>query len=233
MRPHWTCKRTCVNLRRCRCYFKVEKCNFFTVAIFYLDHVVRPCRLELVTHTTDVIKGLKPPTNIIELCSHFWMCDYFFWIMQNFARTAASLSQKLVMDKPTHFAALSVNELEVRHKQQDKLFYAMDTRTIISWKSLHLRYWRLQRPSWVCTVTKRHDVTTSRYYTGLDLKSEPSRLTTQQSANIWRWSAPCWCYANPSRSKELTFCLNKFWTLLTQPTVWYIRVSASSILNLM
>lgn len=43
------------------------KCNLFMEKIDYSGNVIRPSRLELAFHTTDVICSLKPPKNMMDL----------------------------------------------------------------------------------------------------------------------------------------------------------------------
>lgn len=89
----------------------LEKCNFFTGTITFLRHTIQQLCLEIATHITDAIKGLKPPTNITALSSLFELRNFFRPFYSNFARIAAPLNQKLNKERPTHFGAFSANEL--------------------------------------------------------------------------------------------------------------------------
>lgn len=56
-------------LRNAGVTLKLRKCEFFTNSIDFLGHVIRPGQLEVSSHTVDVIRDLKPPTNFTELRS--------------------------------------------------------------------------------------------------------------------------------------------------------------------
>lgn len=103
-------KRVLFLLQDARVTLKSKKCNFFTGTTDYFDHVTCSWRLEIATHRTDSIKGLKPLTNITKLCSFFGLCNVFRRLVHSFARMAAPLSNKLKKDWPKHFGALIAEE---------------------------------------------------------------------------------------------------------------------------
>lgn len=73
----------------------LKKCSFFTYTIDFSGQIVRPRRLELAFHTTDAIRGLKPPTSMTKLISFLGMCSNFLRIVSSFARIVSPLSQRL------------------------------------------------------------------------------------------------------------------------------------------
>lgn len=54
----------------------------------FSGHVIRPRRLEIASHKTDAVKGLKPPRNITELKSLLALCSVFIVFLPTFARNA-------------------------------------------------------------------------------------------------------------------------------------------------
>lgn len=73
---------------------RLEKCRFFTENIAYLAHIINPTRLEVASHTSDTIIGLKTLTNLTELQSFLGLCSLFKCIVSSFARLPAHLNQR-------------------------------------------------------------------------------------------------------------------------------------------
>lgn len=63
-------------LHSARATLGLKICKFFMETIRYLNHVISLRRLELGSHMTDAICGLKPPTNITEPRSYLEYATY-------------------------------------------------------------------------------------------------------------------------------------------------------------
>lgn len=100
---------------------KLKKCSYYTGTTDYLGHVICLQCLEIATHTTDTIRGLKRPTNIAKLCSYLELWNVFCRFVTNFARIAAPLYKRLEKDQPKCFGALIAGELIAMHASQEKL----------------------------------------------------------------------------------------------------------------
>lgn len=74
---------------------KLTKCNFSTGKIDYIGHVIRHRQLEIATHTSDAMKGLKPATNITKPCSFFGLYHVFRRSFTKIAHIAAPPNKKL------------------------------------------------------------------------------------------------------------------------------------------
>lgn len=70
---------------------------------------------------THVIKGLKAPKNITKRCLLFGLCNVFHQFVLSFAHIGAPQSQNLKKDQPTHFGALTADELNAIRELQNKL----------------------------------------------------------------------------------------------------------------
>lgn len=100
---------------------KLKKSSCFTGKIENLGQIIQARWLEIATNATDVIKGLKTPTDITEYRSFLGLWNVFHRILPNFIRIAAPFNQTLKKkDQPTLFGALSAVELKVMHELQDK-----------------------------------------------------------------------------------------------------------------
>lgn len=85
-------------LRNARVTIKVEKCQFFTKTIEFLEHVIRPRLLEIAWNTTNTISELQQPANLTELQTFLELCTVFRRLAPNFADMAAHLNTKLQKD---------------------------------------------------------------------------------------------------------------------------------------
>lgn len=70
----------------------LKKCNFYTEMIDFLEHVIRPGKLELPDHPTEGIGDLKPLCNVIKLKSFHGVCNKYRRFAQNFAGIAVPLN---------------------------------------------------------------------------------------------------------------------------------------------
>lgn len=68
----------------------LNKYKFFAKTTDYLAHVIRPSRLKLAKHTTDVVTKLELPTTQSELCSYLGLCDIFRRFVQNVSSITSS-----------------------------------------------------------------------------------------------------------------------------------------------
>lgn len=100
---------------------QLKKCKFFTETINYLGHVIRPRRLDISSHTTDAIRGLKALTSLTELRSFLGLCNVFRRFVPNFARLAAPLHQRLKKDQPATFGSLNEEELNSMNSLKNAL----------------------------------------------------------------------------------------------------------------
>lgn len=66
-----------LQLHGLRITLKLKKSKLFTDNIDYLAHLIRQKRFELASHTTYVIHGLQPPTNLRKLQSDLGLCSVF------------------------------------------------------------------------------------------------------------------------------------------------------------
>lgn len=80
------------------------------MTIGYLGHNIRRRRLENASHTTDVISGLKDPTDITEVCSFLRLCIVFQELVLFLTHLAAPLNVKQRIYKPVAFGTLHEDE---------------------------------------------------------------------------------------------------------------------------
>lgn len=108
-------------LRQARVTLKLKKYRFLFNKKDYNGHVVRPRSLDIASQTTDVIRGLKTPTNIMDLRSFSGLFNVFRRFVPIFASLAASKNPKLQKDQPKHFGPLdeektkSMNSMKSAH----------------------------------------------------------------------------------------------------------------------
>lgn len=79
---------------------------FFAETINYLNHVIRPGRLEIAKTTTKAIQELQDPTAQTEVRSFLDLCNVFRRFLPNFLQTAAPLNKKLQKGQPKSFPDL-------------------------------------------------------------------------------------------------------------------------------
>lgn len=92
---------------------KLKKGKFASGTITFLEHVICTRRHEITFHTTDAIRGLKPPANHTELQSFLRLCSVLRQILPNCVRLEASLSLWLAKDQPATSCPLCKEELNV------------------------------------------------------------------------------------------------------------------------
>lgn len=91
---------------------KRKKRLFFTEDINYLAHTTRPRSLEVVTKTTDAVRGFRPQQNISELRLLLGLFNLYRRFVPNFMRTSAPLNVKLKNSEPNS-SHLDESELAV------------------------------------------------------------------------------------------------------------------------
>lgn len=82
-------------LRDARATLKLKKCSSLSETINFLGSIIRSTRLEISSHTTVAVKRLKVPRNVIDLKMVLGICSVFKRFLQNFARIASQLNNKL------------------------------------------------------------------------------------------------------------------------------------------
>lgn len=93
----------------------------FIETIDYLDHVVHPRRLEIVSHTTEAIIRLKAPGNLTVLSLFLGLCNVIRRIFPTSAHLAAPMNKSLRKDQPTTFVSLNNKELRFMKLFNDAL----------------------------------------------------------------------------------------------------------------
>lgn len=81
---------------------QLKKC-FFSTAIDYLGHTIRPEALRFAAKTRDSIHGFKAAKNISELRFFFRLCIVYRRFVVNFSRIVAPLKAKLKKGEPKSF----------------------------------------------------------------------------------------------------------------------------------
>lgn len=84
---------------RAEAALKLKKYQLFTATNKYLGYVIHLKSLEIASHTTDAIRGLQEPKDIIELQSILGLCNVFRGFVSNFARLPGTLNMKGSADK--------------------------------------------------------------------------------------------------------------------------------------
>lgn len=74
---------------------KLSKCHFFTRAVDYLGHTIRPGLLEVATKNTAAIEGFREPRNQTPVRSFLGLCNVYRRFVPNFERVTAPLNAML------------------------------------------------------------------------------------------------------------------------------------------
>lgn len=78
---------------------KKRKC--FARTIIFLDHVIRPRRIGIVSHTTDDIRRLRAPTNLTKRRFFVALWNVYWQFVRDIARLASPINKKLCKDPQT------------------------------------------------------------------------------------------------------------------------------------
>lgn len=84
---------------------------FLHKQIHYLDHIIRPDRLEDANHTADAIYKLKTPTSVTEQRPFLELCNVFRRVVPNFANITSPLSSFLKKTKAKYLEPLEEDKL--------------------------------------------------------------------------------------------------------------------------
>jgi len=100
---------------------RLDKCHFFSEAVDYLGHVVRPGRLAVSSKTCDAVRCFKPLRSTTDVRSFLGLCNVFRRFVPNFARVSAPLNDKLRKGEPARFAGLTDEETTAFDRLKDLL----------------------------------------------------------------------------------------------------------------
>lgn len=89
---------------------KLNKRKFFSDAIDYIDHVIRPGLLEFMEQKSDEIPELKDPTKFTELKSFLGFWNVFRSFVPKISRILAQLNANLQKDQLRCIAPLRDKE---------------------------------------------------------------------------------------------------------------------------
>lgn len=91
--------------------FKVRQCRFSIETIVHFGHAIRPRHLKNESHKADFIEGPNAPWNVFSLKMHLGFSTVVRQFLQNLAKIAYPLSDKLRNYQAFHFR-LTEKELE-------------------------------------------------------------------------------------------------------------------------
>ena len=87
---------------------KLKKCYFLQSKVDYLGHIVSPEKLAVESKTCNAVQQMHEPNNLTELRSFLRLCNVFRRFVENFARIAHPLTQRLRRGCPSLFVASSL-----------------------------------------------------------------------------------------------------------------------------
>lgn len=86
---------------------KLMKCPFVTETIDYSGHVIRSRRLEMFSHTTNAIFGLKKPAKLPAYKYYFGLRSVLRIFIPNFLKLVVPLNSNLKKEQPPLFGSLN------------------------------------------------------------------------------------------------------------------------------
>lgn len=88
-------RRVFILLRDARGTLKLKKCVFFAEKISYLEHIIRPGRLELSKAIAAAVHEVKEPSTRTEVRFFTGLCNMFRQCFSNFSEVAVTLNKRL------------------------------------------------------------------------------------------------------------------------------------------
>jgi RNase H-like domain found in reverse transcriptase/Reverse transcriptase (RNA-dependent DNA polymerase)/Integrase zinc binding domain/Integrase core domain/Chromo (CHRromatin Organisation MOdifier) domain len=108
-------------LRHAGLSLKLRKCRFFSEAVDYLGHVIRPGRLGVAEKNTESLRDAAPPRTQTEMRSFLGLCNVYRRFVPKFSAIAAPLNAYLTKGKPALLGELATDALTAFDTLRQKL----------------------------------------------------------------------------------------------------------------